>query len=194
MTFKALKIRKFIFKLTSATYYLLTFALAVLILYYHQPESIGGWIGAIIGLFVGYVVFCGLTAILENQFGENIFSFLSAPSFTYVSKITYHPELGYFIMFFEQSDNKLTINCFKQGFLSRRLIFSEEIYQATEQNIIEKTKSKLDNIYKEKIKAQKERIEREEYYSKVKSTIDAWDGYLDKVSRRDAKIDKIVNK
>lgn len=194
MTFKALKIRKFIFKLTSAAYYLLTFALTILILYYHQPESIGGWIVAIIGLFVGYAVFCGLTALLEHQFGEKFFSFLSAPSFTDVSKITYHPELGYFIMFFEQSDNKLTIKCFKQGFLSRRLIFSEETYQATEQNIIEKTKSKLDNIYKEKIKAQKERIEREEHYSKVKSTIDAWDGYLDKVSRRDAKIDKIVNK
>jgi len=123
---------------------------------------------------------------IENIIFKNKYSIISLMVpflIKHKEKWAFHPELGPFLV----SITKNKINVYQQNYLS--LIEIVEFDNNNDTNEITNTiKKSLDSYFKKKLE-----IKKINNISKDKlNTLDNWDGYFDKQTRRDNKIDKLL--
>ena len=102
-------------------------------------------------------------------------------------KFVSHSELGYYIFIFDGNDAGL----YEVNWFSLKYILDIDLhnYKYDSEKISKRINSHLDDLYKVKL-AEIRRAE--DIKNGVDTLINKWDGYLDKVSRRDGKIDQLL--
>lgn len=137
-------------------------------------------------VFVVFVIGVIITEGAMSQRDEKRNSFLVGVVSIFLQhnyKWVYHDELGYFFVSFEKDE----ISIYDQGFF-----VSTELFRlgntGNVKEISSKIKTKLDNLYSEKIIEEKKQ---KDLANKIE-TLKKWDGYLDTKSRRDGKINEIL--
>ena len=186
------KVKRFIYSLISTLFYTSIILGSFYIVYtfdgYINKElNIVGRIFAklfilIIMLFLEFVAL----VFIENIIFKNKYSIISLMVpflIKHKEKWAFHPELGPFLV----SITKNKINVYQQNYLS--LIEIVEFDNNNDTNEITNTiKKSLDSYFKKKLE-----IKKINNISKDKlNTLDNWDGYFDKQTRRDNKIDKLL--
>jgi hypothetical protein len=96
--------------------------------------------------------------------------------FTLGRKKIYYSEIGYFYIKFK--DDKVYL--FKQNSFKSKFLFSVN-YTGDNEILRKNIKFQLDNYYKEDINAKN-----------IKKNFKIWNGYIDKQSERDDKLNKIL--
>ena len=99
---------------------------------------------------------------------------------THKRKRIYYADLGYFYMRSKNDSNK-TIVVSKQGYLISKVLIEVD-YNGSIDELRSEIKSNLDYLYKDEL----ERIKR-------KKELNGWDGYIDIQSKRDDKINQVIN-
>jgi hypothetical protein len=94
-------------------------------------------------------------------------------------KRIYYSDLGYF--YIRPNNNGDKVYLYKQGYFFYSKIGSV-YYNGNTESLSKEIKSELDTIYKKEL----ERI-------RVKKSIKDWDGYLDLPSKRDDKLNQLIN-
>lgn len=100
-----------------------------------------------------------------------------------------HDDLGYFFTSFSEENE--TISIYRQDFFGMKYVAHLGLpkdQKDLEEVVALDIKKRLDDVYTTKV----EEIKKNKGYSSRINKLLAWDGYLDKVSRRDGKIDKIL--
>lgn len=102
-------------------------------------------------------------------------------------KFVSHSELGYYIFIFDGNEGTLyEVNWFSLKYI---LVLDLNSFGYDSEKISNRIKLHLDDLYKFKL----EEIRRgDNTKNSIDSLINKWDGYLDKVSRRDSKIDQLL--
>lgn len=189
------KFKSFMFNIIAISFHILVLYLLYLSIHSILTDSkdnfrINWTLGIISGFIIGLVTIGGryLFRFIDKEIYDqnNIVTFLGY--IYYCTKLRnrkwiYHSDLGYYLCIITSSDIKV----FKPN-----LFYMKELYDGYNNGDINRIsnsiKDALDREYKDiltKMKTDKEDKER------IK-TIKNWDGYLDKQSRRDNKIDKIL--
>lgn len=137
----------------------------------------------IIMLFIEFLVLI----VMENKiFKEKTYSIISLMVpflIKHKEKWAFHSELGPFLV----SITKNKINVYQQNYLTL-IEISEFDNNGNESETTNQIKISLDSYFKNKLE-----IKRLANLSKDKlNTLDNWDGYFDKQTRRDNKIDKLL--
>lgn len=172
-----------------------------------EKPTISSYTGAFfISLLIFLFVFL-VCMVLEHWFGKKLHTFLYVPIFHFkILKPIYHIDLGYFIIGVNTEPEKygrgvrFSLDAYVQSFLYRVKIIDDTcINEVAEKEISRKIKEKLDYIFSEKIRTEREKEanrKRQEHNEKLieeaKSKLKEWDGFLDRESRRDGRIDKII--
>lgn len=130
-----------------------------------------------------------IAAIIEKVSGEKNFSFIMAPfSIEKENKYIYDSNSGYYLAMINDADEKLKLLIYKQNILSIKELFEIDlVYCLSEEDIKNKLKSLFDNMERENnFKKPKNK------YSTQYENFKNWDGYVDKQSRRDGILDKLL--
>lgn len=130
-----------------------------------------------------------IAAIIEKVSGEKNFSFIMAPfSIEKENKYIYDSNSGYYLAMINDADEKLKLQIYKQNILSIKELFEIDlVYCLSEEDIKNKLKSLFDNMERENnFKNPKNKYNTQ--YENFKN----WDGYVDKQSRRDGILDKLL--
>jgi hypothetical protein len=144
-------------------------------------------------VFLLFIVFGFISlvigAILEKMMGEKNFSFIMAPfSIEKDNKYVYDSNKGYYLAMVNDADNKLKLQIYKQNFFSLTELFEIDlIYCLSEDDIKNKIKTSFENLEREN-NFKKPKNKYKEQYAHFKN----WDGYVDKQSRRDGILDKLL--
>lgn len=102
-------------------------------------------------------------------------------------KFVSHSELGYYILIFDGQEAGLyDVNWFSLKYI---LELDLSNFKYDSEKISYRINSHLDDLYRVKLK---EIRRSEDIKNGVDALINKWDGYLDKVSRRDDKIDQLL--
>lgn len=131
-------------------------------------------------VFIHVVVFVFSSAIIALLFagiGKFLRCFWWIDALTTKQKKVYHSDLGYFYIEYNIKKEKTTL--YEQKIFTQVKI--SEIDSVDPEFISKKIKSILDDKYRTKLKAEQKR-----------KKIETWDGFLDKVGKRDQKIDQII--
>ena len=150
----------------------------------------GGYCVVVALLFIVFAFISLLIgALIEKIIGEKSFSFISAPfSINKDNKYIYDSDRGYYLAMVDDSDNKLKLKIYKQNFFSLTELFEIDlIYCNNEDDLKSKLKTSFDNIQREN-NFKKPKRKYQEQYGYFKN----WDGYVDKQSRRDGILDKLL--
>lgn len=128
-----------------------------------------------------YVVLLLLIFTLEILLFTGIGKFLSCfwwvDTLTTKQKKVYHSDLGYFYIEYDIKGEKTTL--YEQKIFTQEKI--SEIGSIDPDYISVRIKSILDDKYRTKLETEQK-----------KKKIETWDGFLDKIGKRDQKIDQII--
>jgi hypothetical protein len=129
------------------------------------------------------------TALIEKIVGEKNFSFIMAPfSIEKENKYVYDSNSGYYLAMINDADEKLKLQIYKQNLFSIKELFEIDlVYCLSEDDIKNKIKSSFEYIESQD-NFKKPKHKYKEQYGHFKN----WDGYVDKQSRRDGILDKIL--
>lgn len=169
-------------------------------------EPNDSYILTFVGCIAMYSLLLLLCAGIENMFGDDVYTFLYVPILnSKILKTIYHIDLGYFIIGINTKESEyggvaFNIDGYNQSFLYKRRLFSEiNVVDISEKEISITVKHMLNHIFRNRINEEKQReIIRKAYkYNKgiiddAKDKLKKWDGFLDKESRRDGKIDRLL--
>lgn len=134
----------------------------------------------LIGLVVFVMVFfLGVVISGKDNLGWGDW-FLTLPKHKSFKKV-YHSNLGYFIIYIGDDEIKL----YQQGWF--RLTHLSD-FSIDPSYLQKRIKEFLDEKYKEQVKKKKE----EDELNSRKNQIKEWDGFLDKVGKRDEKINQLL--
>jgi hypothetical protein len=130
-----------------------------------------------------------IMAFIEKLTGEKKLSFIMAPfSIENDNKYIYDSDRGYYLAMVSDADNKLILQVYKQNFFSLKELFEIDlIYCNNEDDLKNKLKRSFDSIEKENNFKKPKHKYKEQYYH-----FKNWDGYVDKQSRRDSILDKLL--
>jgi hypothetical protein len=128
-------------------------------------------------------------AIIEKTVGEKKISFIMAPfSIEKENKYVYDSDSGYYLAMINDTDDKLKLQIYKQNLLSLTELFEIDlVYCLSEDDIKNKIKCSFKNLESQD-NFKKPKYKYKEQYGHFKN----WDGYVDKQSRRDGILDKIL--
>jgi len=130
-----------------------------------------------------------LVALIEKIVGEKIYSFIMAPfSIEKENKYVYDSNSGYYLAMINDADEKLKLQIYKQNLFSIKELFEIDlVYCLSEDDIKSKIKISFENLEREN-NFKKPKNKYKEQYAHFKN----WDGYVDKQSRRDGILDKLL--
>lgn len=150
-----------------------------------QTGSVGFWMTWFLPVLLGFVVFV-LVFFLgiplsggKDHFGWGDWYF-TLPRFKSFKKV-YHSELGYFLILVTESG----VGLYQQGWWRLTNLNKFELDPESLQGRIKKY---LDEKYQDKVRAKKEKDDINSKINQVKE----WDGFLDKVGKRDEKINQLL--
>ena len=160
--------------------------LPALILHKANFSDVLGTIAAVAIIAIVLTTQAGLFFLVEKMIDESnkpgkifpMFWFLLIPE----RKKTYHSKLGWFDLYIFRSANKIFV--YKQGFLHCHEIGEVSLGNS---DVPGQIKDLLDREYKSILKEKDDREKQNELIAKVRK----WDGFLDKETRRDKKINKL---
>lgn len=130
-----------------------------------------------------------LSALIEKIVGEKNYSFIMAPfSIEKENKYVYDSNSGYYLAMINDTDEKLKLQIYKQNLFSIKELFEIDlVYCLSEDDIKSKIKISFENLEREN-NFKKPKHKYKEQYGHFKN----WDGYVDKQSRRDGILDKLL--
>jgi len=130
-----------------------------------------------------------LVALIEKIVGEKNYSFIMALfSIEKENKYVYDSNSGYYLAMINDADEKLKLQIYKQNLFSIKELFEIDlIYCLSEDDIKNKIKTSFENLEREN-NFKKPKNKYKEQYANFKN----WDGYVDKQSRRDGILDKLL--
>lgn len=130
-----------------------------------------------------------LVALIEKIVGGKNYSFIMAPfSIEQENKYVYDSNSGYYLGMINDADEKLKLQIYKQNLFSIKELFEIDlVYCLSEDDIKNKIKTSFENLEREN-NFKKPKNKYKEQYGHFKN----WDGYVDKQSRRDGILDKLL--
>ena len=158
-----------------------------------QGNISGGMVAYCVILFLMFVLFLLISfvivGIIEKVAGYKIFTFTSAPfSIKKENKYVYDCNSGYYLAMLNDKDNKLKLQIYRQNLFSITELFEIDlIYCTSEDDIKNKIKRSFEDLEREN-NFKKPKYKYKEQYGHFKN----WDGYVDKQSRRDDNLDKLL--
>jgi hypothetical protein len=125
--------------------------------------------------YLGYAIINMLYNIFNGYDLDYNFLFFFWP-LTLGRKKIYYSELGYFYISFKKDKVKV----FKQTSFNSKFLF-DLTYSGDNEHLSSRIKANLDDIYKENLRAKN-----------IKNSFKKWDGYIDKKSKRDDKLNQLL--
>jgi hypothetical protein len=165
---------------------------------YLIPKGIGspnkveffGYCAIVFLLFLLFIVIsCVIIGVIEHFVGEKIYPFTSAPfSINKDNKYIYDSDRGYYLAMVDDADNKLKLKIYKQNFFSMIELFEIDLVSVRSEDEMKKTLKRYFDSIEEENNSKIPKRKYHEQYGHFKN----WDGYVDKQSRRDGILDKIL--
>lgn len=152
----------------------------------NAPEMIVfvlGSIGAILAMAIIQLVMYGLSHWHREVNSIIFYYFFKTFKKT---KIVHHENLGEFILKVDNNDVDKQLDLYQQNWFGFKRIASFELVDNPEV-LAKKIKTKLDELYSKKLFETDKKIRFNQKVNKIME----WDGYLDVVTRRDDKLDKL---
>lgn len=196
-----LKLKRVIFNLTGILFDSALIFLSGYLVYLIMSDTtkiLGGafWVVSAL-LFILFiflsVIFAGvLEVISEKIMGEKNTLFTSAPfNMTSEYKYIYDSNTGYYLGIVDRSNDSLTLRVYRQGFFVTTELFDVNLIHCHSEDDI-KTKVKANFEVQEKKVVMANKKNKSHKYPAQHDNFKNWDGYVDKQSRRDGILDKIL--
>jgi hypothetical protein len=199
-----LKLKRVIFNLTGILFDSALIFLSGYVVYLIMSDTtkiVGGafWVVSAL-LFILFillsVVFAGVLEIIsEKVVGERNTLFTSAPfNMTAEYKYIYDSNTGYYLGIIDRSNDSLTLKVYRQGFFVATELFDVNLIHChSEDDIKTRVKANFEELQRiEKQVAIANKKHKSHKYPAQHDNFKKWDGYVDKQSRRDGILDKIL--
>ena len=171
--------------LTGVLTHLLILPLIYAIVSKNNPPGIGPIIGNIIIFLLILALYEFILHCLSywHREDDSVIFYYFFKTIKRNSKIVKHEHLGDFLLTISMNSNSNPVVFYNQNWLGCEIIGEWSIYEDLTTNI----NKRLDNIYKQKLYD----IDQQKRENAKISEIMKWDGHLNKVTRRDEKLDKL---
>jgi hypothetical protein len=162
---------------------------------YLIPKDIGnanklGFYTVVFLLFLLFIVISMvIVGVIEHFTGEKVYPPTSAVfSIKKDNKYIYDSDRGYYLAMVDEEDTRLKLKIYKQNFFSMIELFEIDLASVRSEDEMKKTlKTYFDNIESEN----NSKIPKRKYHEQY-GHFKNWDGYVDKQSRRDGILDKLL--
>ena len=130
-----------------------------------------------------------IVGVIEHSSGKKVYPPTSAIfSIKKDNKYIYDSDRGYYLAMVDEEDTRLKLKIYKQNFFSMIELFEIDLASVRSEDEMKKTlKRYFDNIEKEN----NSKIPKRKYHEQY-GHFKNWDGYVDKQSRRDGILDKLL--
>lgn len=158
---------------------------------HNATKVVGGafWLVSVLLFLLFVFISMVLASAIEHFVGKNVYPFTSAPfSINKDNKYIYDSDRGYYLAMVDDTDNKLKLKIYKQNFFSIIELFEIDLVSVRSEDEMKNTlKRYFDNMVRENI-SKKPKHKYHDQYEQFKK----WDGYVDKQSKRDGLLDKLL--